>query len=777
MASESRRRRSRAAARAQAPFETERADRTLLRPGPLPPPPGQPVILPASPSQPIQVASSPSVPAPRDPEAPVPLEPSAIDTARHPASDGASDGVSEPAAAMAPPFITPQIIDEEYSHPISVPTAPNVGPGGTWMLSGPSQPAKPLPIDPTAEETVTMRALGKGDPAAWSPRTAIDAAQPRPPSVSGHVQAGGTAHVGRYEVLLRLARGGMGTVYLCRVTGEGGFRRLFALKVIRDHLNTNQAYVRMLLEEARIASRLSHPNIVSIIDIDTFAGQHYLVMDYVEGCTFSELLKAHPKTRPPELLVPVVLDALTGLHAAHQLRGDDGSPHPVVHCDFSPHNMLVGANGTCRITDFGVAKAANALPDGPGRGKPGYLSPEQVRGLPLDARSDVFSAGVVLWNALTGEVLFDGETPEQILHQVVSRPIPKPSQVGLRPPACFDHICLRALERDPAMRYQSAEEMLIDLRKVAVAQDLLAPSSEIGRWVQETFGAQIELRRQAAGLTPGAAAANAIALRDMPAAVGASGHGGGHADAATPAGVHGGGWSPEVSVTGHDANASNTMMLRADTARPSPAVSDEEGFGARTRVVVIVAALTFMVAIVITLFVRPDLLQGGILDESGQYVDLNDPPPQHPFSQGGSTGGPAAVGDGESTGTPASTGGSDGPTDAGTDTVGDTEAHADTDGEDPAESETSDDAKGKRKRTPRGRGKGKTGEPKPSEGKGKTGGSKPSGGKTRRPKPSDGDDAKAPAKDPTKSRGKDEGDGGSTAPPPDLDDLFKPPGG
>src|SRR5690606_19313679 len=155
------------------------------------------------------------------------------------------------------------------------------------------------------------------------------------------------------------------------------------------------------------------------------------------------------------------------------------------------------------------------------------------------------------------------------------------------------HICLRALERDPAMRYQSAEEMLIDLRKVAVAQDLLAPSSEIGRWVQETFGAQIELRRQAAGLTPGAAAANAIALRDMPAAVGASGHGGGHADAAPPAGVHGGGWPPEVSVTGHDANAPNTMMLRADTARPSPAVSDEEGFGARTRVVVIVAALTF----------------------------------------------------------------------------------------------------------------------------------------------------------------------------------------
>ncbi|MFO0633943.1 MAG: serine/threonine-protein kinase [Nannocystaceae bacterium] len=168
---------------------------------------------------------------------------------------------------------------------------------------------------------------------------------------AGLTGASAPAVVGRYEVLLRIARGGMGTVYLARVTGEGGFRRLFALKVIRDHLSQNDDYVRMLLQEARIASRLHHPNVVGIVDIGTLANQHYLVMDYVEGCTFSELLKVHRRTRPPHLIVPLMLDALSGLHAAHSLVDDDGSPLVLVHCDSSPQNMLVGTNGICRITD------------------------------------------------------------------------------------------------------------------------------------------------------------------------------------------------------------------------------------------------------------------------------------------------------------------------------------------------------------------------------------------------------------------------------------------
>jgi eukaryotic-like serine/threonine-protein kinase len=708
------RRRARPAARAQVPFEPERTDRTLLRPGPLPPPPGQPVVLPQSPSQAIPVGGPPGAAQ---------------------AIGGASPVVPAPARPTAPlgsnatPLGAPVLVDEEYSHPISVPTVPTLataplGPGGTWVLGSPDPNAKPLPDDPDAEQTISMRAP--------------DVPQPREPALSSRVKAGGTAHVGRYEVLLRLARGGMGTVYLCRVTGEGGFRRLFALKVIRDHLNTNHAYVQMLLDEAHIASRLSHPNIVSIIDIDTFAGQHYLVMDYVEGCTFSELLKAHPGARPPDLIVPIVLDALTGLHAAHSMRDDDGSPHPVVHCDFSPQNMLVGVNGTCRITDFGVSKAAHALPSGPGRGKPGYLSPEQVRGLPLDPRSDVFSAGVVLWNALTGESLFDGDDPQAVMHQVVTRQIPKPSAVGLRPPACFDRICLRALERDPARRYQSAEQMLTELRKVAIAEDLLAPSSAVGQWVQETFGAQIELRRQAAGLQPNPIV-SALALRDLalvgPAMGAASGHSQGSAR--------------DGSVTGHDPDASMTMMLQAG---PVPDRGAHEGLAARTRVVVMVAALAFIAAGVATLFVRPDLLQGGIIDEHGQYIDLTVPADREPLTgTDGAEPQPAAEGDG-------TTGAAPEPAVAGA-TAGDTDPDDDTNAEPTGEPEPAPAA-------------ADDGKAKPKPGKGKPSGA--AGSEPQAPaKPSKpGDDTKA-----AKPRPKPKGDASNpAAPPPDLDELFRPPG-
>ncbi|MEX1367808.1 MAG: protein kinase [Nannocystaceae bacterium] len=658
-------------------------DRTLMRPGPVPPPP-RPVVPPSSGptpranrSEPIDVRATPR------PEPEVDIE-------------------------QTISYGAPLVIDEEYSHPISVPADPaKFGPGGTMMIDAAGTQRSPLPLPDDGDKTfVLRRSEVSGRPESGSATTGATPAG-----------TGRTAHVGRYEVLLRLARGGMGTIYLCRITGEGGFRRLFALKVIREHLNRNQAYVDMLLEEARIASRLNHPNIVPILDIDTFAGQHFLVMDYVEGCTFSELLKAHVRSRPPALIIPIILEALTGLHAAHTMRGDSGAIEPLVHCDFSPQNMLVGINGTCRIIDFGVAKAADAMPGMSDRGKPQYLSPEQARGLPVDPRADVFSAGVVLWNALTGQPLFDGATPEQILHQVVTAPVPRPSTVGLRPPACFDAICLKALERDPARRYQSAEQMLTDLRKVAIAEDLLAPSSEVGQWVLDTFGAQIEHRRLAAGLGSDAISTPSPSFGPT-----------GHSDGATGDG----------SATGDDLDASRTMMLRSPVAPPRAAA--EEGLGPRTRVVVLVAAIAFIGAGVLTLFVRPDLLKGGMMDDSGQYIELDDEPVE-PVTKEGTTGGVPPAGD---------TDGTDGDTDGSSGTGTDTEAETDSDGDDEGEQPADDDG-----------GQDKSGRPKGSRGKPKDPKGKP-----------DADEPKDP-----KGSTKPKDDGGTPPPPPpDLDELFKQPG-
>ena len=480
----------------------------------------------------------------------------------------------------------------------SVPTPP---PPTPQSLFGTTPPAG----DPARASTVA-RAIGLSPETSAGVPTAIVPADSQPCSAP--------AVVGRYEVLLRIARGGMGTVYLCRITGEGGFRRLFALKVIRDHLSRNPEYVEMLLQEARIASRLHHPNVVGIVDIGTFADQHYLVMDYVEGCTLSDLLKIHASNRPPHLLVPIMLDALTGLHAAHTLTDDDGSPLTLVHCDVSPQNMLVGTNGVCRITDFGVARAARVFHgDAPGggeharvtRGKPAYLSPEQVLGESLDHRSDVFSAGVVLWNALTGSQLFGGDSPEATLRQVLERPIPPPSSAGLRPPACFDKVVLRALQRDRTRRYQSAEEMLIDLRRVAITQDYLAPPSEVATWVTNTFGQQLELRRRAAGIGTPNQDSQPILIGELAPA-----------EAGTP------------TVEAEESMSHTTVLPPGGFARRREAARSIQ------RVLILgLSSLAAAVLIIIGL-VRPDWIRGGVMNDYGDYVVKERTPVAKPNEDG-----------------------------------------------------------------------------------------------------------------------------------------------
>lgn len=303
--------------------------------------------------------------------------------------------------------------------------------------------------------------------------------------------------VGRYELLCPIGRGGMGSVYLGRLTSEGGFRRLFALKLLRRHLLEDSASARRFLEEARLAGHIHHPNVVSVIDAGLYGSQPYLVMDYVEGASFKQLLSSHSHQRRPELIVPIVLECLAGLHAAHTLVDDNGAPIGIVHCDVSPENLLVGVDGVCRLADFGVARSAalGGERETVTRGKPGYLAPEQILGAELDRRADVFSMGVVLYNALTGIRLFDAATAEETMQQVCIRPIEPPSTVGLKPPAALDEVCLRALAREPERRFSSAEEMMNELRRIALREGFLASPTEIAQWVRDSVGRELAQRR------------------------------------------------------------------------------------------------------------------------------------------------------------------------------------------------------------------------------------------------------------------------------------------
>ncbi len=294
----------------------------------------------------------------------------------------------------------------------------------------------------------------------------------------------------RYRVLGPIASGGMGSVLLALAEADAkGGARPVALKQLHAHLAEDSRMVEMFVDEARIASRLSHPNIVRVNDVEMINDDVVLVMDFIEGIPLSALLrKLRDDKRPMPLSIArrIVHDILLGLHAAHELRDASGAPLGVIHRDVSPHNVLLGVDGIARITDFGVAKArgrlANTETDGAVKGKLQYLSPEQIYRKPIDRRADVFAAGIVLWECLAGRKLFAGESEGETLARVINEPILPPSSDRFDVPLDLDETCLRALERDPRRRYATAEEFATALEGGALADraELAALVSEAG---------------------------------------------------------------------------------------------------------------------------------------------------------------------------------------------------------------------------------------------------------------------------------------------------------
>jgi serine/threonine-protein kinase len=310
--------------------------------------------------------------------------------------------------------------------------------------------------------------------------------------------------LGRYEALAELASGGAGTVYLARLQGIAGFERLFAIKALHKHLAKQPVVVEMLLKEARITSQIHHPHVVDTIELGaTDDGDHFLVMAYVEGVSFDDLLE-HPKLDAINRLrlgIPILLDAMSGLDAAHRaVDAATGEPLGIVHRDVSPANILIGMDGIGRVADFGIAlaRAHSAIPQPELlRGTPRYMAPEQVAGGPIDQRADVFALGAVLWEIITGESLFDSHTSvDHILSQVLRATIPPPSDRNSRIPGELDAVCLRALQRDAAERYQTVAELRDALAQVADGARLIATSSELIEELARLFGDRIDHRRE-----------------------------------------------------------------------------------------------------------------------------------------------------------------------------------------------------------------------------------------------------------------------------------------
>jgi serine/threonine-protein kinase len=295
--------------------------------------------------------------------------------------------------------------------------------------------------------------------------------------------------LGRYMVLGRLARGGMATVYVGRQVGAAGFERLVAIKCCHEHLRDNAAFAAMFLDEARLAARIRHPNVVATLDVSD-GDPLYLIMEYVEGGSLSSLVRVAGRRGqrvPLPVTLRVMLDALEGLHAVHACVGSDGRPLGLIHCDVSPQNILVGVDGTSRITDFGVARAAAQVPDDGAviKGKLAYMAPEQLSGGRVTQRVDLFAMGVVLWELLAGQSLFRGDCDAATIEAAMRRAVPPPSTVDPTLPPAVGEIVMRALDRDPENRYQTALEFLTALEELAGSA---ATTRAVGEYVRREVG-------------------------------------------------------------------------------------------------------------------------------------------------------------------------------------------------------------------------------------------------------------------------------------------------
>jgi len=311
-------------------------------------------------------------------------------------------------------------------------------------------------------------------------------------------QASGPRTVGRYILYGEIASGGMATVHFGRLQGAAGFARSVAIKRLHPQYAKDPDFVAMFLDEARLAARISHPNVVPTLDVVAQEDELFLVMDYVRGVSLSRLARAAKQRGeriPLKIVASIVTGMLNGLHAAHEARDESGEALHIVHRDVSPQNVLVGTDGIARVLDFGVAKAVGRVQgtrEGQLKGKLPYMAPEQITTGEVSRKTDIYAAAVVLWEVLVGRRLFYGDNEANIMSLVLAGEIPQPSHLVPGVPVEFDQIVLRGTDRDPEERFATAREMAAEVESVMG----LAPSLEVGEWVEALAPEELRERAQ-----------------------------------------------------------------------------------------------------------------------------------------------------------------------------------------------------------------------------------------------------------------------------------------
>lgn len=439
------------------------------------------------PSARVRAASKPSIPPPVDPR--LVRDAAAVSPPPASSSGGRPPGIEHQASAHS--TVPPPRRASVASSPASGVESKHAS-GEAPAVSSPRVPD----AGPTQVTAVSAKPVRQSEPVEQGVTDAENLLE----EVEERADVFGK-RLGRYEILTELAAGGMATVFAARMVGVAGFERIVAVKVLHPHIAHQPEFIEMFLDEARLAARIRHPNVVPTLDISDVSDQGlYLVMEYIEGTHLGELTKAalsKGERLPTRIVAKIVVDALDGLGAAHTLTDDLGAPLGIVHRDVSPPNVMVGTDGIARLTDFGVAKADVRLTTtrtGQVKGKLSYMAPEHASTGVADQRSDLFSMAVVLWESLTGERLFRASNHAATLSKILAAPIPPPSSVAaeLKP---FDQLLRKALDRDPARRFQTAEEFIIELERVARAHGGMASTREVAKYSRYLVEARLRQQR------------------------------------------------------------------------------------------------------------------------------------------------------------------------------------------------------------------------------------------------------------------------------------------
>ncbi|HEY2746731.1 MAG TPA: protein kinase [Polyangia bacterium] len=309
---------------------------------------------------------------------------------------------------------------------------------------------------------------------------------------------------GKYELVSRLAAGGMAEIFLARTKSIQGFEKYLVIKRILGHRTQDPEFVRMFLDEARVAATLDHPNIVQIYDVGHVDNEYFIAMEYLRGHNLIEIVRAGAKlgyAKPPlEHVVSILTQCCAGLHYAHDKRDFEGRSLEIVHRDVTPQNVVVSFDGSVKVVDFGIAKAATREVEtlaGTLKGKIGYMSPEQCRGAPVDRRSDIFAVGIILFELTTGKRLYHERSDFDTLKKIIEGPVPSPRDLLPFYPAFLNAIVVRCLQKNADDRYQTARDLHSDLDAFARDNQLVTGTVPLSQYMERIYADELATHKSA----------------------------------------------------------------------------------------------------------------------------------------------------------------------------------------------------------------------------------------------------------------------------------------